>query len=265
MVHCGPVSRPTGTSDPILIIVHQEQSASGRIGQILAARGYALDIRYPRWGDPLPQTLARHAGAIICGGSMSANDEEEFIRREIDWVAVPLSENKPFLGVCLGAQMLARHLGGKVATHPQGQVEIGYYPIRPTAAGRALCPTWPQRLYQWHREGIDLPSGSELLAEGATFPVQAFRHGRCYGLQFHPELTHAMMCRWVVRGADRLSLPGARPWATHFEDSAVHDGAIRAWLADFLEQWIARQPVGADETREHSTINEAASGRAPRP
>jgi GMP synthase (glutamine-hydrolysing) len=243
--HCGPGSRPSRPSDRILIILHQERSTAGRIGQILAAGGYALDVRRPRFGHPLPPTMAGHAGAIIFGGPMSANDEEEFIRRETDWLAVPLSENKPFLGVCLGAQMLVRHLGGTVASHPQGQVEAGYYPIRPTAAARALCPTWPQRIYQWHHEGIDLPSGSELLAEGEIFPVQAFRHGSCYGLQFHPEVTHAMMCRWIVRGAERLSLPGAKPWSSHFEDSAVYDVAIRAWLADFLKRWIARQPDGA--------------------
>jgi GMP synthase (glutamine-hydrolysing) len=265
MAHCSPFSRPTRTSDPILVIVHQEQSTAGRIGQILAARGYALDVRCPRFGNPLPPTLARHAGAIIFGGPMSANDAEEFIRQEIDWLAVPLSENKPFLGVCLGAQMLVRHLGGQVASHPQGQVEIGYYPTTPTPAGRALCPTWPQRFYQWHREGIDLPAGSELLAEGETFPVQAFRHGGCYGLQFHPEVTHAMMCRWLARGAERLSLPGAKPRSAHFEDSAVHDVAIRAWLAAFLKAWIAPRTQGAGETRAHATTDGAPSRRERRP
>jgi GMP synthase (glutamine-hydrolysing) len=263
MSHCAPVSRPTRTGDPILVILHQERSTPGRIGQILTARGYALDVRRPRFGHALPATMARHAGAIIFGGPMSANDEEDYIRQEIDWLAVPLSEDKPLLGVCLGAQMLVRHLGGKVATHPQGQVEIGYYPIRPTPAGRALCATWPQRLYQWHREGIALPCGSELLAEGETFPVQAFRHARCYGLQFHPEVTHAMMCRWIVSGAERLSLPGAKAWGAHFEDSAVYDVAIRAWLADFLKQWIARQPDAAGEKR--AATNHAVSGRERRP
>jgi len=242
MLTCDFLAGDPPTPDPILVILHQEHSTPGRIAHILASRGYTLDVRRPRFGNPLPPTLAGHAGAIIFGGPMSANGEEEFIRREIDWLAVPLSENKPFLGVCLGAQMLVRHLGGKVAGHPRGYVEAGYYPIRPTAAGRTLCPSWPERVYQWHREGVELPSGSELLAEGATFRVQAFRHGSGYGLQFHPEVTQAMMCRWVIRSAERLSLPGAKPPATHFQDRAVYDFAIRAWLADFLEQWITAAP-----------------------
>ena len=81
---------------------------------------------------------------------------------------MPLKEEKPFLGICLGAQMLARHLGERVFTHPEGKAEVGYYPIKPTPAGRAICD-WPAHVYQWHREGFDLPRGTELLAEGDIF------------------------------------------------------------------------------------------------
>src|SRR5882724_11411203 len=95
---------------PILIILHQEHSTPGRVGNALIERGFTLDIRRPRFDDPLPATMAEHAGAVIFGGPQSANDEDEFIRRETDWLAVPLKEGKPFLGICLGAQMLARHL-----------------------------------------------------------------------------------------------------------------------------------------------------------
>ena len=92
-------------------------------------------MRRPRFGDALPGDMAEHAAAIIFGGPMSANDTDDFIRTEIDWIAVPLKEDKPFLGICLGAQMCARQLGGTVFKHPTGHAEIGYYPIRPTAAG----------------------------------------------------------------------------------------------------------------------------------
>src|SRR4029079_15414325 len=95
---------------PILIVLHQETSTPGRIGHALRQRGYRLHIPRPRFGDPLPSPLSEHDGAIIFGGPMSANDADEFIRREIDWLRVPLRENHPFLGICLGAQMLAAHL-----------------------------------------------------------------------------------------------------------------------------------------------------------
>ena len=154
---------------------------------------------------------------------------------------MPLKEKKPFLGICLGAQMLAKRLGARVYKHADGHAEVGYYPIRPTAEGRAVCKDWPDHVYQWHREGFDLPSGAALIAEGEVFPVQAFRYGPCaYAIQFHPEVTHAMMCRWTTRGHERLALPGAKPRVAHFEDRAVHDFSIRAWLTSFLDHWTSQ-------------------------
>ena len=224
---------------PILIVLHQEHSTPGRIGQALRQFGFPLDVRRPRFDEALPQTLDEHAGAVIFGGPMSANDADEFIRREIDWISVPLKEQKPFLGICLGAQMCARALGGRVFLHPQGQAEIGYYPIRPTAAGLSVVNPWPEQVYQWHREGFDLPAGAELLAEGDMFEVQAFRFGRSFALQFHPDVTHLMMHKWTTRGHDRMAMPGARPRDTHFADRAVYDYSARAWLSIFLERWLA--------------------------
>ena len=223
---------------PILIVLHQEHSTSGRVGYALKKLGYELDVRRPRFGDALPATMHEHAAAVIFGGPMSANDADDFIRREIDWIAVPLRDDKPFLGICLGAQMCARQLGGKVFRHPRGHAEIGYYPIRPTAAGLALVDSWPEQVYQWHREGFDLPRGAELLAEGDTFEVQALRYGSGYALQFHPDVTHAMMHRWTTRGHVRLEMPGAKPRAAHFADREVYDYSVRAWLSVFLERWI---------------------------
>jgi GMP synthase (glutamine-hydrolysing) len=227
---------------PVLIVLHQEISTPGRVGQALRELGHALDIRRPRFGDPLPETLAEHAGAVRFGGPNSANDADEFVRREIDWLAVPLKEKKPYLGICLGAQMLAHHLGARVYKHPDGHAEIGYYPIRPTEAGRAMCAEWPDQVYQWHREGFDLPAGCELLAEGDMFEVQAFRaNGAAYALQFHPDVTHATMCRWTTRGHERMQMPGARPRATHFADRPVYDHSAKAWLRAFLARWLGEK------------------------
>jgi len=232
-----------GSLLPVLIVLHQETSTPGRVGNALRELGYPLDIRRPRFGDALPETLESHAGAVIFGGPMSANDGDEFVRREIDWIAVPLVEQRPFLGICLGAQMLAKQLGARVAPHFQGRAEIGYYPIRPTPAGLTICPDWPDHVYHWHREGFELPHRAELLAEGGDFPVQAFRSVNCFGLQFHPDITYAMMHRWTTRGAARLDLPGARPRHQHFADRALYDVAERAWLKRFLDGWLALVPA----------------------
>src|SRR5690606_36185607 len=114
------------TRRPVLIVLHQETSSPGRVGQILQQMGHALDIRRPVLGDPLPATLEHHAGAVVFGGPMSANDDEPYLRREIEWLSVPLKENRPFLGICLGAQMLMKNLGGAVFGHAEGWAEIGW-------------------------------------------------------------------------------------------------------------------------------------------
>ena len=138
-------------------------------------------------------------------------------------------------------EMLARQLGASVAPHPEGRTQIGYYPIRPTAAGLTLCPNWPGQVYHWHREGFELPAGAELLAAGDDFPVQAFRSGHAFGFQFHPDVTYAMMHCWTTRG--RMDLPGARPRHLHFADRAVHDATERAWLSGFIDGWLKRMPA----------------------
>lgn len=218
----------------ILIVLHQELSSPGRVGQLLAASGFHLDIRRPPLGDPLPDTLADHRGVVVFGGPMSANDPDEFIRRETDWLSVPLKEEKPLLGICLGAQMLVNHLGGKVGSRDDGLVEIGWYPIRATQAGSRLMD-WPDMVYQFHREGFSLPSGAKLLAEADHYPNQAFRYGKnAWGIQFHAELTRVMMQRWVVRGAHRFVLPGAQVGNDHLAGRMIWDFRLKRWLEDFL-------------------------------
>ena len=229
------------TRKPVLIILHQATSSPGRVGQMLEARGHPLDIRRPPLGDPLPETLERHAGAVMFGGPMSANDDDDFVRRETDWLAVPLAEDKPFFGICLGAQMLVNHLGGTVAPHEDGLVEIGWYPLQPTPEGAALID-WPEMIYHFHVEGFSLPAGAVPLATGPTYPNQAFRYGdNAWGVQFHAELTQKMMQRWVVRGAHRFDMPGAQAGRDHLNGRLWYDRAVRRWLDGFLDIVFERE------------------------
>jgi GMP synthase (glutamine-hydrolysing) len=252
---------------PVLLVLHQEQSTPGRVGHALARLGYPLDIRRPRFGDPLPQTMAHHAGAVVFGGPQSANDAEEFVRREIDWMDVPIAEQKPLLGICLGAQMMARALGARVFCHVDQRAEVGYYPVKPTPEGKAIHDPWPQRFYQWHRDGFDLPPGAVLLAEGDEhFPVQAFRYGpSAFAIQFHPEVTHAMMCRWTIRGQARFALPGAKGRAEHFADRPVYDYSVRQWLAGFLGHWLDASRSSAATNRQTRDVVRAFEDAMPDP
>lgn len=231
--------QPSILMPSILMIVHQESSDPGRIGEQLLARGYHLDIRRPCLGQDLPADLSGHAGCVIFGGPMSANDDHlDFIRKEIDFIPKVMASGTPYLGVCLGAQLMARACGAKVAPHSDGWHEIGYYAVKPTARGRELFPD-PLHIFQWHGEGFELPRGAVRLASTGWFPNQAMRMGaNAYGLQFHPEVTGAMMQRWTKFAGHRLLLPGAQARDLQRAHYEKYDAGIAAWLDGFLTRWL---------------------------
>ncbi len=228
----------------ILLVVQRKGSDPGRVGSALETMGYELDIRVASEGHVLPATMDGHAGAVVFGGPMSANDDSilPYIGIELEWIPRALESGKPFLGICLGCQLLARALGARVAPHPDGLHEIGYFPVSPTDAGRDLFDG-PLCVYQWHGDGFELPSGSELLAKGKTFANQAFRYGEtAYGVQFHPEVTAAIVERWTTLAAHKLSLAGAQSREEHFSGHRRHEQAMIGWLKRFLERWLAPEP-----------------------
>lgn len=235
--HTDSRSRPAGKL-PVLLVLHQAHSNPGHVGQWFQRHGHVLDIRRHFAGDPLPSTLSGHCGAVIFGGPQSANDPLDYIRREVDWIGVPLTERKPFLGICLGAQMLAHHLGARVDHCPHGRVEVGYHRIVPTTAG--LRYQLPEHVYQWHREGFDLPSDGVLLAttEGA-YPNQAFQYGSAFGVQFHPEITYCQVNRWSGSNPMRLMMRGAKPRHDHIERHLIEAPRVHRWLDRFLKQWVS--------------------------
>lgn len=232
-------TRASEAKKPALIVLHQENSNPGHIGQWFVRNGHRLDIRKPRFGDPLPATLERHCAAVIFGGPMSANDKDEFIVRETEWISVPLAEKKPFLGVCLGAQMLTNLLGGRVAFHPRETVEFGYYPLQLTQAGKD-AGGFPDHVYQWHREGCELARSMTLLATSdGAFPNQAFACGSAIGVQFHPEITYAQVLRWTGNNRGRLDMKGAKEREDHIAGHITHAREVQAWLDQFLARFVA--------------------------
>lgn len=225
----------------VLIVVHQENSTPGRVGELLEARGYALDRRCPNLGDPLPPTLEGHAAAVVFGGPMSANDDHlDGIRAELTWLETVIPSERPLLGICLGAQLIARTLGARVGPHPGGLVEIGYHEVQPTGTDRSFLGE-PTVFYQWHRETFELPEGSLHLAANEAFPNQAFRYdGKVYGLEFHPEMTKTMVERWSgsEKGSQQLVLPGAQPRAEQLLNFDRFAPASDRWLERFLDHHL---------------------------
>ncbi|MEL6381764.1 MAG: glutamine amidotransferase [Cyanobacteria bacterium J06626_18] len=234
----------------ILIVVHQATSNPGLVGEKLRSRGYQLDVRCPALGDPLPSSMAQHAAAIIFGGPMSANEDaiHPFIRAELDWLPTVLSSRKPYLGICLGAQLLARVLGAEVGLHPQAICEIGYFSLRPTPTGRPYIPH-PMQVYHWHKEGFTLPQDAVKLAEGDTFANQAFCYkGTAFGLQFHPEITHTMINDWTSRTPEHLVLPGAQSRELHLQNHTRFGATVDSWLDTFLDTWLKATPWGQQQS-----------------
>ena len=227
-------------SRKILIVVHQEHSTPGRVGEFLLERGYELDRRCPNMGDALPVDVSEYAASIVFGGPMSANDDHlPGIRAELEWLerhAIP--SGRPLLGICLGGQEIARVLGARVGGHCDGLVEIGYYQVAPTPSGTDFLPT-PTVFYQWHTETFDIPDGAVHLAHNDNFPGQAFRFdGSTYALEFHPEMTREMVESWCnsERGSPKLAMPGARPKETHLEDYDRFAPETDRWLGWFLDE-----------------------------
>ena len=224
----------------IAVVVHQEKSRPGRVGALLEQRGYRLQRFCPNLGCQLPRDLDEYAGVVVFGGPMSANDCGTLagIKGELEWIPRVIDAGVPFLGLCLGAQLLTRVAGGRVAPHPEGRMEIGYARIVPTEAGRAWFPG-PMKVYQWHREGMELPGCCELLATNDTYPVQGFRCGpNAFGFQFHPEVTLEMKEIWTLH-AERLKQPGIQQRGVHLSMHALYDPPLDRWIDGFLDRWLA--------------------------
>ena len=229
-------------SRQILIVVHQEHSSPGRVGEMLLARGCRLDRRCPNLGDPLPADLSRYDALVVFGGPQSAMDcHLPGIRAELDWLERhALPGTTPLLGICLGAQQMARVLGAQVGPRGDGLVEIGYKPIRATPHAPHFVPD-AARFYQWHSETFEIPRGAVHLAENDDFSGQAFRWGEhAWAIEFHPEMTRAMIDRWCSseRGAKKLTLPGAQSHAEQIADFARHAPHTDRWLASFIDRHL---------------------------
>lgn len=214
---------------PILVI-EQEERLEG-LG-VLGERLTELDVPYRRlrtWEEGLATIRARDfAGIVPLGGNMHAWQEEEhpFLRDERQLLEEAVAEGVPVLGICLGAQLLARALGGRVSAG-RGP-EIGWLDISPTSAA-ADDPLFRHLIraagvYHWHVDEFELPPSAIRLASSELFANQAFRGGEAWGVQFHPEVDLTQFEIWIGNH------PGAA--ASHGIDEDELREAVRRGSAD---------------------------------
>ena len=186
----------------VLALVHGQDGRSGVFGEAVAERGHELDEWSLAWGVPPPRPLDDYGAVLVFGGSMHADEDDRhpWLREETMFLQRLLDVRTPVLGVCLGAQLLARAAHAPVG--PASEPEIGWYEVEltPAAADDPVLSTMPQRFhaFQWHFYTYGVPAGAVELGRGAIC-TQAFRLGdAAWGIQFHAEVSHAQIARWLL-------------------------------------------------------------------
>lgn len=226
----------------VLVIENFVATPAGQVGSALAAAGVAIDLCRAHCGDTVPGVPDGYAGLVILGGAQSALDDADHPSLPaIAALARRFGEaDKAVLGICLGAQLVARGYG---ATNLLGlPLELGWHEVRPTAAGRsdplisALGDGAP--LFHWHTDTFTLPAGALHLAESTMTRNQAFRLGRAvYGVQFHCEADRELVAGWTQEFAETIAA-GAPDWrVAHPRDAARHGAAADAAGAAIARAW----------------------------
>jgi GMP synthase (glutamine-hydrolysing) len=239
-------------SKPILVIQQVAHEGPGRIYPILRRAGATEEV-VPCYREDarVPQSLARYSGLIVLGGPKSAVDAEDdpVLAAQLALCRRAIEADFPTLGICLGAQLLARAAGARVF---KGETpEIGWYDLH-LALETAEDPLFaglpnPLHVFQWHGDGFDLPAGALHLASSPLFPHQAFRLGtNAYGLQFHLEIEEPMVKEWVaVNAAELERLAGVVEAPAVTADAAARCAALAETCDTVVSRWLERAAAHA--------------------
>jgi GMP synthase (glutamine-hydrolysing) len=227
-----------------LVLRHLAFEDLGRLQPALEQAGYA--IRYIEAGvdalsahPPLEPDLV-----VILGGPISVYDIEDYpwLAAEINWVRARLLEDRPTLGICLGAQLMAAALNAKV--YPGRAKEIGWSKLSRGREGDDVAG-WDQYLdsagavLHWHGDTYELPSGARHLASSALYENQAFAWGaHCLGLQFHPEFDASRLERWLIGHCMEIAAAPGVTLAALRADTAQLAEQAEAAADRFFASWI---------------------------
>jgi len=219
----------------VLAVIHGETVRAGVFGDAVEERGHRLEEWSLAWGTSLPRPLDAYGAVLVFGGAMHADQEgyHPWLREENLFLQGVLDIRKPVLGVCLGAQLLAKAAGAPVG--PADEPEIGWFGVELTneATDDPVLGSLPPRFdaFQWHYYKHGVPAGGVELARNDVC-TQAFRLGECaWGVQFHPEVTLAQVQSWVDEK----------------EEVPIDDAALMAETSERIEAWndLGRNLCGA--------------------
>jgi GMP synthase-like glutamine amidotransferase len=202
--------------NPVLVIKHIDIEGPGTLGDFMEKNAVPYQVVNAFLEDSYVEEPDDFSAIISLGGPMGVYDDEEvypFLGWENAFLKRAVRENVPVLGICLGAQLIAKATGAKVTKAPAK--EIGWLDVSLTEDGQAdpLFKGLPEKLlvFQWHGDTFEIPKGGKHLAKSGVCPNQAFRVGtNAYGLQFHLEVTPPMINQWIDAYKEELdSLKGA--------------------------------------------------------
>ncbi len=186
----------------IYALYHSKTETMGLLGDLLKEKKLPYRETHLFTGDGLPRDTHHLQGLIVMGGPMNVDeiDKYPFLFEEVRLIEKMISESKPVLGICLGAQLIAKALGSNV--YPNKHKEVGWHSIEFTenAAADPVFSSSPRSLkvLHWHGDTFDLPQGAVHLARSSRCENQAYRWGATtYGLQFHLEVTTSMVTSWT--------------------------------------------------------------------
>jgi GMP synthase-like glutamine amidotransferase len=209
-----------------------DEHAPGYLGERAEQLGIELTA-VGRTAEGTPPGLAGYDLLLPLGSSWSVTEADRlpWVRRELDLVRTAVDRDVPVLGVCFGGQELAAVLGGRVSRG--ARAEIGWTSIRTSEPDAVPAGPW----FQWHYDVIDPPDGAVTVADNAVC-VQAFRYGRHLALQFHPEVTRAIIASWITEGRADLDRDGISESAL-LADSDARLPAARPQAHRLLDAFLA--------------------------
>lgn len=222
-----------------LVLRHNEIAHLGNLDAVL--RDYGYQIRYVDVAEESARVMPDPDLVVVLGGDIGAYEKEAHphLLDELEYLRERLDRERPTLGICLGAQLIAEALGETV--RPGKTVELGFREVTPTEAGldSPLRHVAGVPMMQWHGDTFALPSGAIRLASSNAYSNEAFALGDyVLAVQFHPELTAEMIETWIVNGLDELSTLGIPPNDLRRDAATNAPGMQTASVAMFSE-WLA--------------------------